>query len=128
MQRMNYSSGTPWESLAGYSRAVRLGKFVFVAGTAASDSEGKVQHKENAYEQTKYILRKIERSLTEAGSKIGDVVRTRIFVTDISLYQDILKAHNEFFHNVRPVCTMVEVSSLISDEMLVEVEVDAIIQ
>jgi len=127
MQRTNFSSGTPWESLAGYSRVVRIGNFVFVAGTSSADTDGSIHGGESAYEQTKFILGKIESALNQAGSELKDVVRTRIFVRDMSMYNDILKAHNEFFHDIRPASTIVEVNSLIAKEMLVEIEADAII-
>jgi len=127
MQRTNISSGSPWESKAGYSRAVRIGQFVFVAGTTASDSEGKVHGIGDAYLQTKYILEKIETSLKQAGSSMKDVVRTRTFLTDISLTENVSKAHHEFFSDVRPAATMVQISGLVSKEMLVEIEVDAVI-
>ena len=127
MQRSNISSGSPWEDRAGYSRAVRLGQFVFVAGTTASDSDGKVHGVGDAYTQTKYILEKIETALKQAGARIEDVVRTRMFVTDISLTPEFSRAHYEFFHNVRPAATMVQVSGLVSKEMLIEIEVDALI-
>jgi len=127
MQRKNVSSGTPWEERAGYSRAVRLGQFVFVAGTTASDSEGKVHGVGDAYQQTKYVLEKIETALKQAGSGIKDVVRTRMFVTDISQTSEISRAHHEFFHDVRPAATMIQISGLVSKEMLIEIEVDAVI-
>jgi len=126
MQRTNISSGTPWEAVAGYSRAVRIGQFIFVAGTVAADSEGKVQGGNDAYLQTKYILEKIETALNQAGASMNDVVRTRMFVTDISLFREISRAHHEYFHDVRPAATMVQVSALQSKEMLVEIEVDAV--
>lgn len=127
MQRTNISSGSPWESVAGYSRAVRVGQLVFVAGTTASDSEGKVHGIGDAYVQTKYILEKIEGSLKQAGSSIKDVVRTRMFVTDVSLIEEVSRAHYEFFHDVKPAATMIQVSSLVSKEMLIEMEVDAVV-
>jgi enamine deaminase RidA (YjgF/YER057c/UK114 family) len=127
MQRKNVSSGTPWEERAGYSRAVRLGQFVFVAGTTAADSEGKVHGVGDAYQQTKYVLEKIETALKQAGSGIQDVVRTRMFVTDISLTPEISRAHYEFFHDVRPAATIVQISGLVSKEMLIEIEVDAVV-
>jgi enamine deaminase RidA (YjgF/YER057c/UK114 family) len=127
MPRRNISSGSPYEALAGYSRAVRVGQNVFVAGTTASDTEGKVHGVGDAYLQTKYILEKIEVALKQAGSSMNDVVRTRMFVTDISQSMEVSKAHNEFFHDIRPAATMVQVNALVSKEMLIEVEVDAII-
>lgn len=127
MQRTNISSGSPYEALAGYSRAVRVGQFVFVAGTTASDSEGKVHGVGDAYLQTKYVLEKIETALKQAGSGIKDVVRTRMFVTDISFTKEVSRAHNDFFHDIRPAATMVQISALVSKEMLIEIEVDAVI-
>jgi len=127
MERSNISSGSPWEGRAGYSRAVRLGQFVYVAGTTASDAEGKVHGVGDPYAQTKYVLEKIETALKQAGSGVKDVVRTRMFVTDISQTPEISRAHFEFFHDVRPAATMVQVSGLVSKEMLIEIEADAVI-
>ena len=127
MDRLNVSSGTPWELSVGYSRAVRSGQFVFVAGTTAADTQGNVVGVGDAYAQTKYILQKIEDSLRKAGATIKDVTRTRMFVTNISDWEKIGKAHGEFFKDVRPAATMVEVKSLMRKEMLVEIEVDALI-
>ncbi|MFO7323839.1 MAG: RidA family protein [Chloroflexota bacterium] len=125
--RQNISSGTPWEAVAGYSRAVRVGNHVVVAGTTASDENGKVQGVGDPYAQTRYIIQKIERALNEAGATLNDVVRVRMFVTDISRWQEYSRAHGEFFADIRPVSTMVEVSRLIDPEHLIEIEVDAII-
>jgi enamine deaminase RidA (YjgF/YER057c/UK114 family) len=127
MQRTNISSGTPWEAMAGYSRAVRIGQFVYVAGTTASDTEGKVQGVGDAYAQAKFILNKIETGLKEAGATMKDVVRTRMFVTDISLSKEVSRAHHEYFHDVRPAATMVEIKALQTKDMLVEIEVDAVL-
>ena len=127
MDRLNVSSGTPWELSVGYSRAVRAGQFVFVAGTTAADKEGNVVGVGDAYAQTKYILQKIEDALKNAGANLGDVTRTRIFVTNISEWEKIGKAHGEFFREIKPATTMVEVKSLQKKEMLVEIEVDALI-
>lgn len=127
MDRLNVSSGTPWELSVGYSRAVRAGQFVFVAGTTAADTEGNVVGLGDAYAQTMYILRKIEDALKKAGATLKDVTRTRIFVTNISDWEQIGKAHGEFFKDVKPAATMVEVKSLMRKEMLVEIEVDALI-
>lgn len=104
-----------------------MDQLVFVAGTTASDSEGRVHGTGDAYQQTKYILEKIEGSLRQAGSSIKDVVRTRMFVTDISLTGEVSRAHHEFFRDVRPAATMVQVNALVSKEMLVEIEVDAVV-
>lgn len=126
MERRTISSGTPWETTVGYSRAVRVGPFVYVSGTTASDEQGRVQG-DDAYSQTLYILRKIERALAESGSRLSDVVRVRMFVTDISQWREIGRAHAEFFGAVRPTSTMVEVSRLVDPDHLVEIEVDAVI-
>jgi len=127
MQRTNISSGTPWESIAGYSRAVRMGQFVFVAGTTAADTEGKVFGAGDAYAQTKYVLNKIETALKQAGATMNDVVRVRMFVTDISLSKEVSRAHYEYFHDIKPAATMIEIKALQAKEMVVEIEVDAIL-
>ena len=119
-QRHSVSSGTEFESLVGYSRAVRTGPFIAVAGTTGAGAD--------IAEQTRDALRRIEIALTEAGGSIADVVRTRMFVTDISLWRDVGAVHAEVFGDVRPVATMVEVSALISPELMVEVEVDAYLE
>lgn len=126
MNRKNISSGSPWEDIVGYSRAVRVDNTVLVAGTTAVDEAGEIQG-ESAYEQTKYALEKIERALNEAGAMMKHVVRTRIFVTNINHWEEVGRAHGEFFKSIRPAATMVEVSALISEDMLVEIEVEAII-
>ena len=127
MPRLNISSGTPWEATVGYSRAVRVGEHVFVSGTTASDESGAVHGIGDPYAQAAYIFRKIERALAEAGATLGDVVRVRMFVTDISRWEEVGRAHGELFSSIRPVTTMVEVSKLISPEHMVEIEVDALI-
>ena len=124
-ERKNISSGAPWESVVGYSRAVRIGNHVWVAGTTATDENGKVVGAGDAGAQTRYVLLKIERALHEAGASLANVVRTRMFVTDISLWEKIGRVHGEFFADVRPAATMVEVSKLIEPGHLVEIEVDA---
>lgn len=126
MERTNYSTGTPWEAAVGYSRAVRVGPFVYVSGTTASDETGRV-HGDDPYAQAVYIFGKIERSLHEVGAAMTDVVRVRMFVTDISQWQEVGRAHGEFFGAVRPVSTMVEISRLVDANHLVEIEVDAVI-
>lgn len=123
--RQNISTGTPWERVVGYSRAVRIGDHVWVCGTTASNENGEVMGVGDPYEQTVYIFRKIERALNEAGATMADVVRTRMFVVDISQWEEIGRAHGEFFREIRPASTMVEVSKLIDPNHLIEIEVDA---
>jgi enamine deaminase RidA (YjgF/YER057c/UK114 family) len=126
MERRNISSGTPWEAAVGYSRAVRVGPHVFVSGTTASDEQGRVQGADE-YTQSVYIFRKIERALNEAGASLADVVRVRMFVTNIGHWQEVGRAHAEYFGTIRPVTTMVQVARLIDEDHLVEIEVDAVI-
>ena len=127
-QRQNISSGTVWETIAGYSRAVRVGDLIAVSGTTATDTEGNLVGAGDPYAQTVFILRKIERALHEAGASLEDVVRTRVFVTDASQWEAVAKAHAEFFSAIRPANTLVEVSALIGDGYLVEIEADAVQQ
>ena len=126
--RKNISSSSPWESRVVYSRAVRIGNIIEVAGTIAMDDDGSIVGKNNPYEQTKFILAKIEKALKEAGATQQNVIRTRMFVTDISLWEEIGRAHGEFFRDIRPAATMVQVQSLIDPDALVEIEVSAILQ
>jgi enamine deaminase RidA (YjgF/YER057c/UK114 family) len=126
-KRLNISSGAKWEDIVGYSRAVRVGNIIEVAGTTAVDERGETVGINDPYEQTKYILRKIEKALAEAGASMKDVVRTRMFVTDISKWEEIGRAHGEFFREIKPAASMIEVKGLISPGLLVEIEVTAII-
>ena len=128
MKRVSVSSGTPWENSVGYSRAVRVGNLEFVSGTTASLENGTTVAVGDAYGQTQFILKKIEAVLNEAGAKMSDVVRTRMFVTDISRWEAIGKAHAEVFGEIRPAATMVEVRRLVNQDHLVEIEVDAVIE
>lgn len=126
-ERRNYSSGTKWEPHVGYSRAVRKGPFVFVSGTTATDDSGAIVGVDDPYMQTIQIISNLEKALKELGASLEDVVRTRIYVKDIDDWEEVGKAHGERFGTICPASSMIEVSSLILPEMLVEIEADALI-
>lgn len=124
--RINISSGAPWEDIVGYCRTVRVGNVIEVAGTTAVDENGNVVGEGNLYAQTVYALQKIEKALLVAGAALKDVVRTRMYVTDISQWEQAGRAHGEFFRNIKPAATMVEVKALIDSKLLIEIEATAI--
>ena len=126
MKRTNYSSGAKWEDIVGYSRAVRIGNTIEITGTVAVDDNSDLVGGNNAYEQTKFILQKIEKVLERAGASLKDVVRTRMFVTDITRWEEYGKAHGEFFKDIKPCTSMIEIKGLIAPEYLIEVEATAV--
>ena len=127
MERTNYSSGAKWEDIVGYSRAVKIGNVIEVTGTVAVDENSLLVGKDDAYAQTKFIIEKIEKILLKAGASLKDVVRTRMFVTDISRWEEYGKAHGEFFKSIKPCTSMIEIKGLIEPEYLIEIEATAIV-
>jgi enamine deaminase RidA (YjgF/YER057c/UK114 family) len=127
MERINFSTGNKWEEVVGYSRAVKVGNVVELTGTVAADENNNVVGKDNAYAQTKFIIKKIESVLQRAGASLKDVVRTRMFVTDISRWEEYGKAHGEFFKDIRPCTSMIEVKGLIEPDYLIEIEATAVL-
>ena len=128
MERINVSTGAKWEDIVGYSRAVKMGNVIEVSGTVATDGSGEIVGKNDVYIQTKFIMLKVEKVLEQLGAKMSDVVRTRIFTTNIAKWEEIGKAHGEFFRDVKPATTMLEVSALIDKEYLVEIEFSAVVK
>lgn len=127
-QRLNISSGLKWEETIGYSRAVKIGNIVEVSGTTAFDENGNIVGADDPYQQTKFIIAKIEKALLSAGATLNDIVRTRMFITDLKRWEEVGRAHGEYFNTIRPAATMVQIQSLIDPQMLVEIEATAILQ
>jgi len=126
--RINYASGSKWEDIVGYSRAVKIGNIIEITGTVANDEQGEIVGLNDAYEQTKFIYQRIEKILSTAGASMKDVVRVRMFVTDIKRWEEYGRAHSEFFKDIKPCNTMVEVSALIEPGYLIEIEATAILE
>lgn len=127
MKRINFTSGAPWEDIVGYSRAVRIGNTIEVSGTAAVNGD-KLEGVGSVYLQTRFILKKIQAVLNEAGATLDDVIRTRIYVVDITQWEEVARAHSEFFGTIKPATSMIEVKSLIDPDMLVEIEATAVVE